>query len=539
MKAALETSSVAAGDAQTGPKCHIRKVVLSNFKKFEDATSIEFESGLNVLIGDNEAGKSTALLALDLALSGSRSKVETIGLESLISKQAVDRYLAGRKKPADLPVVFVEVFLSEVPDFEARGFGNSLNENACGIRFSYEPSEDWSKEIADVLLDGEDNFPFEFYTPRFVTFAKQPYGGRRKYLDHLLIDSSQINTDYAHREYTKKLYQANATPSERAGQENKYRQAKRRFWTDHLSELNSKLDLSFWVRSSSRSNLESDLVIVKDDLPIESKGRGQQSLLKTEFALQRGRGRQGLDVLLLEEPENHLSHSNMRELLERISKAADKQVFVTTHSSLICSRLDLRKAILLDDKGRHLTLKKLDEATADFFCKAPDNNVLEFAMSRKVILVEGDAEFILISALYQNCTGSTLEQDRVHVISVGGTSFKRYLELAKALNVKVAVVRDNDGDYEGTCAINYEDYLSDRVQVFADKDPLRRTFEICLFQDNKDLCNSTFGHKVKTRTVQQYMLDNKADSALALLKAAPGKLQVPSYLREALLWISK
>lgn len=30
--------------------------------------------------------------------------------------------------------------------------------------------------------------------------------------------------------------------------------------------------------------------------------------------------------------------------------------------------------------------------------KAPDNNVLEFALAKRVLLVEGDAEFILIEA---------------------------------------------------------------------------------------------------------------------------------------------
>lgn len=34
--------------------------------------------------------------------------------------------------------------------------------------------------------------------------------------------------------------------------------------------------------------------------------------------------------------------------------------------------------------------------------KAPDNNILEYVLSKKVILVEGDAEFILMEALYKN-----------------------------------------------------------------------------------------------------------------------------------------
>ncbi|CAJ7322533.1 recombination protein F [Burkholderia pseudomallei] len=523
-------------DDVAAARCHIKKVVLSNFKKF-DTLTLDFQPDLNVLIGDNEAGKSSILLAIDLALSGSRSKVEAFGIDTLLRKQAIDHFLSGKKRVADLPALAVEVYLSDLDDWEAQGRCNSLHENTFGLRFTCEPSDDYGDEIRQVLSQPEGNFPFEFYAIRFITFGGQPYGGHRKYAQHLLIDSSQINTDYAHREYTRKLYQAHATASERAVHENQYRQAKRSFWTDHLRDLNAKLDVKFWVRSSSRSNLESDLVIVKDDMPIENKGRGQQSLIKTEFALQRGAGKRGLDVLLLEEPENHLSHVNMRALVEDIAQASGKQLFVATHSSLICSRLDLRKAILLDSGGNHAKLEHLDESTAAFFCKAPDHNVLEFAMSRKVILVEGDAEFILISELYRHATGSTLEKDKVHVIAVGGTSFKRYLALAKLLNIQTAVVRDNDGDYQKTCVGNYEDFAADHVKVFADPQADRSTFEICLYQDNAAICDKLFKNARRTLSVQDYMLSNKAEAALALLKAKGLELKVPSYLCEAMAWI--
>lgn len=41
----------------------IKKIVVKNFKSFENL-SLEFDPGRNVLIGDNETGKSSVLLAL-------------------------------------------------------------------------------------------------------------------------------------------------------------------------------------------------------------------------------------------------------------------------------------------------------------------------------------------------------------------------------------------------------------------------------------------------------------------------------------------
>ena len=184
------------------------------------------------------------------------------------------------------------------------------------------------------------------------------------------------------------------------------------------------------------------------------------------------------------------------------------------------------------------SLKDLPADTAKFFMKAPDNNVLELALCKKAILVEGDAEFILMEALYKkHAAGGTLDEDGVHVISVDGTSFKRYLDLAKVLKIKVAVVRDNDGAYQEKCVVNYADYNLPTIKVFADLDDARSTFEICMYGDNKVACDEQFSDGRKTLTVQQYMLNNKTEAAFQLLAYKKDSLVVPTYIQEAVTWI--
>lgn len=230
----------------------------------------------------------------------------------------------------------------------------------------------------------------------------------------------------------------------------------------------------------------------------------------------------------------------MHQLIERIAQSANKQLFIATHSSLISSRLDLRKAILLGQRGKQARLNKLPSDTAKFFMKAPDNNVLEFALSRKVILVEGDAEFILLDALYQKHSGSTLKKDGVHVISVGGTSFKRYLDLAKLLDVRTAVIRDNDGDYQKNCVDNYAEHVMPHAKVFADTDSnQRKTFEICLYEDNRAVCDEVFRKPKRKLEPLAYMLANKADAAFDLLLAKEAELIAPRYVQEAIKWINE
>ncbi len=42
----------------------------SNFKIFKGCFPIDFKKGVNIIVGDNETGKSTILEAIHLALTG-------------------------------------------------------------------------------------------------------------------------------------------------------------------------------------------------------------------------------------------------------------------------------------------------------------------------------------------------------------------------------------------------------------------------------------------------------------------------------------
>lgn len=516
----------------------INKLKLHNFKRFRDF-EIEFGDKINLLIGDNESGKSSILQAMDIAISGSVSKVQTIGLESLFNAAVIEEFLSGEKKYADLPEMYIELYLNEQHNPDLNGRNHSLRPtNFDGLKLKCAPRDDLSEEIKEILDQDHPNFPFEFYTISFNTFSGRSYTGYNKHMRHLLLDNTQINNEYATREYIKTVYRSAADAKKVSKHHNEYRSHKSQFKDNVLKDLNDDLEgYQFAIRTSVKSNLETDLTILEDNIPLEDRGKGRQCFIKTEFALSRKHGKQPIDTLLLEEPENHLSHTNMAILIERISASDDKQLFISTHNNMICSRLDLQKAIFLNSNSDTPTLlSALSKDTAKFFMKAPDNNVLELILSKKVLLVEGDAEYILMDAFYNTTMAEELRGSGIHVISVGGTSFKRYLELAVLLNIKTAVVTDNDGNIE-TCKARYADYETDQARVFFDVDPERSTFEIAIFQDNTEICEELFEAGRKTLSVQQYMLDNKADVAFELRDKKAEELTVPAYIQEAIQWI--
>lgn len=519
---------------------YIKKLKLINFKRFKKF-EVEFTSKINTIIGDNEAGKSSILQAIEMVAGGSRNKVETIGVESLLNKDSVADFFVDDKSFENLPEIHIEVYLSEDDNPDLVGKNNSDNANVSGLHMICHPSEELAAEINQVLAEDNGNFPFEFYVVKFITFNGEVYSGYRRFLKCLTIDSSQINSEYASKEYIKTVYDSTVDHATRVRLKNEYRQQKGQFKENNLKAINDGLgDYDFAIRSGSRFNLETDITLIQNEISIDERGKGQQCFIKTEFALTRNADKQAIDTLLLEEPENHLSHTNMKRLISKISDSHQNQIIIATHSSLISTRLDLRNSILLNSSSdKPLLLKELSISTAKFFMKAPDNNILEFVLSTKVILVEGNAEYMLLDALYSKETGRSLDEDTVHVISVGGISFKRYMELAKTLEIRTAVIRDNDKAYQANCIDNYVDHVSKKIQVFSDTDNARYTFEVCMYQDNQATCDDLFSGGNIKKSPLEFMLDNKAESAFQLVDNHAEDLEIPNYIKQAIAWINE
>ena len=159
----------------------VTRMKLFNFKRFQKF-DVVFDEKINVFIGNNEAGKSSLLLALDLALSGSKNKVENLGLESLFNATVIADFLAGDKKLEQLPNMWIELYLNEQDSPDLNGRNNSEGELCDGLRLVCEPIDDFSDHIRSVLLQKNANFPFEYYSVGFFTFSGEQYSGYRKFM---------------------------------------------------------------------------------------------------------------------------------------------------------------------------------------------------------------------------------------------------------------------------------------------------------------------------------------------------------------------
>ncbi|MED1065787.1 ATP-dependent nuclease [Bacillus paralicheniformis] len=525
----------------------IDKIRLHNFKRFKEIT-IPFNKGRNILIGENGVGKSSVILAMSCVLSGSYSVIEKLGIHTLFNVEAINEFMSGEKKYSELPVVEVELFISdEVNNHEINGVNNSTNIEKNGLKMRIGPNDELS-ELLKESLASTNIFPFEYYHIEFNTFSDRAYSSYRKYPDYIkysYLDSSKVNQNYAMKDYINRIYESKADRSLRHQINNKYRDITQQFSDNLYTEfaLEMKDDLKVKLDTQGESSFQNNITIEKEGIVIQNLGQGEKIFINTEFLLTNSA--EDSKIVFIEEPENHLSYLNMHRLIDKIIATGDeKQTFIATHSNMIASRLDLQNALFFSENGI-TNLKDLKKETAKFFEKAPDSNVLNFILSKRAILVEGDAEYILLNEFYKYLKGKEPYDGGVAIISCGGRTFKRYLEIARVLGKKVAVITDNDHDYNKNITQNYANFISDYLRVFADKDNSKHTFEVCLYEYNKLFIDSYLANAQMTNGVKNYMLNNKAESAFRLLclfndenpEKNIDKFNIPSYIEEAIKWI--
>lgn len=354
----------------------IAKLKLTNYKRFKQFEFIPNER-MNIIVGDNEAGKSTILEAIDLVISGNIRKVENIGIDRIINTDSIDEFLKGSKKYDELPVVRIELFLNGDFGFEMEGKNNSDEVTAYGIRMVCAPNPEFEHEIIDSIKADPNFFPYDYYTVRFSTFADEGYSGYKKRIRSVFIDSSNMNSDYATNDFVKRMY-AHYTENnvkERVVHKSKFRQIKNQFEIENLAELNARVpdgeEYSFKFRGNDSSNFSDELMIYEKSVPLDSKGTGTQIFVKVDFVLSHSG--ENVEVILIEEPENHLSHVKLRALIEKISDSNNGQLFITTHNSLISTRLELNNVFILqgNEINKPLALSDLKEETAKYFMKTP------------------------------------------------------------------------------------------------------------------------------------------------------------------------
>lgn len=527
----------------------ISRIIIQNFKRYQ---KVDFtcNSEVNIFVGENGAGKSTLLYAIGLVLSGSHSLIERSSLANIFNQEAILEFMST-KDIKQLPEVIIEIFFDEInteisSNFNLEGKHNSQNIKAFGLSLKITPNQDYITEMNSVLNDSNWTvFPFEFYRVEFLTFSGKSYSSYNKPYKfiHSIVNTSLIDTQQEIQKRIHEVYLDNISAENRAKVNHQYRINSLNFLhtlrkDELLKENGSEFQLHF---DESENSFRDSISAVKNGVDIKNLGQGEKVLLGVENAYSHLK--ETVKILLIEEPENHLSFQNLQKLVNMLSSNTGVQVFIGTHSNMIASRLGVDNLHFLDN-GQIFKLEGLNRDTIRFFQKSTNQNLLNFSLGKKIMLVEGNAEYILMEKFFEMIHSKKPEDFNVSIISVDGLSFERYLEIAACfVDKKVVVITDNDSDYEGNVQSKYSSYQQfQNIKVSSDLDNDNQTFEICIYKNNKALLDSS--GLTKSKDLQGYMLREKAEFALRLLEHLETdniskKFIIPNYIKEAIEWIIK
>src|SRR5205823_859600 len=100
------------------------------------------------------------------------------------------------------------------------------------------------------------------------------------------------------------------------------------------------------------------------------------------------------------------------------------------------------------------------------------------ALAKKVALVEGPSDAIIFERAFLDETGKLPIDGGIDVISMGGLTFKRALELCAALERSAAALLDNDGKAPSQIRERLDGLLVDGVrELFVGEPEAGRTLE--------------------------------------------------------------
>lgn len=471
---------------------YISEIIFKNFRCFKN-NSILFNEGLNVIIGENNAGKTTILKAIELIFNTSKSR-----------RLSVDDFYQGLSYDKDCPPeIDIQVKIrssgenDQKDDLAVVATWITQLEDPWEATLSYKyflpekDAEDFRTEYNQVKSD--ENYKLKFwdllerYIPKYVyrIYAGNPELKNQveneylnkfncEYLDALRDVENELfagrktilkNTINYYLDYNLRKLEKN---SELESERNEFQNIAKNLLSNiegriETKDIHNALDFTGALKGGSPKlvgNLTEEdiftaleLIITNKqnyEIPISYNGLGYCNLMYISLILSKmkilssedyGTNATVYPILLLEEPEAHL-HPALQYLFlcslleEGVNQKKIRQIFVTSHSTHLTSAVDLDSIICM-------TIDESDNINAAYPGKVFSEDDIEskhyieryLDATKSSLLFAKSVIFVegisekLLIPIFAEFLDRSLERSLVCVVDVGGKTFKHFIKL--------------------------------------------------------------------------------------------------------------
>ena len=471
---------------------HLSRVVIKNFRTIQFA-DVALHDRTTLVIGENNTGKSSFVHCIRLCLD--------VGLSSTFRMLVKDDVHCA----VDLSQPFQVLVGVEFTGFEGNEneeallHGTQIGDNRARLFYRFRPKRVIREQLAQNTLGRQltlDDFGWELF------------GGGNPAVDLTAIDWNTENADIgassvglqylqsylvaflpALRDVEADLQQSRRSSLMRLIEASNIGLAEQQTLVDAVRNANAQIEASPTIQAIAASidsslkeitgpafSLDVELglssptfqAVVRNLIVLLSNSTVRQfeprrnglglnnilfiAILIEHFRKRAAAGKSAGELILIEEPEAHL-HPQLQATLVAALRELPFQVIATTHSTQVTSKAPLSSFVVLTQRSAaetavttplgSPTLTASDRNDLERYLDATKSNLL---FARRVMLVEGAAELLLLPPLVKRTMGIDLEREGISLVAIHGVHFAPFSRLFSdaCLPKRCAIVADAD-----------------------------------------------------------------------------------------------
>ncbi|SFD21223.1 ATP-dependent nuclease [Flavobacterium phragmitis] len=450
----------------------LKTIRIKGFRGFKNI-EVDFQN-TTVLVGTNNAGKTTLLKALQVVLTNSHfiTNDDFFYYEDHIDDSIIIDLLFV---PIDEENSIIDEFSEEWSDvFKAERIGIlSTGEQILAFRtlikeynktfkkqqFYIDEWEEFEDEDGnywyDIEYDNEQNYYFE-EIPFFYLEANrdilEDIKSKSSYLGRILSSLEFSESDKAKIETL--ISQLNSTTIQSSevltelqstleeldtAMDNPNNSVQLTPFTKKIRDLNKGIRINYSEFSMDYHGMGtrswSSLLVLKSFLNLNSK-------------IYDDNERPYFPILAIEEPESHLHPNAQKKIYSQINEIVGQKI-ISTHSNYIASNAKLEEIVSISKSLDFVSIGKLlpgfDPEEIRQICRQVINTRGEMYFSKLVVLFEGETEEQVLPLLIKKHFGIDFINLGINFIGVGGfTKYLPFIRFCESFNIEYLIFSDNE-----------------------------------------------------------------------------------------------